>query len=91
MATLNVKILSPKQVLFEGQAKAVSSRNSLGNFDVLPGHANFITLLEGQRLTLHLEDGSDKFFDFPLAVLHCTSDQVTVYSEITSDFLAHLS
>lgn len=43
---LNVKIFSPTQTIFEGEAVSISSVNSVGKFDILPFHANFITLVQ---------------------------------------------
>lgn len=40
-----VKIFSPFEVFFEGEASALSSVNKSGPFDVLLDHANFISLL----------------------------------------------
>ena len=48
MDTLQVRIVSPKGEVFKGEATAVSSRNSVGNFDILPQHANFVTLEIGR-------------------------------------------
>lgn len=53
--TLNVKILSPTQTIFEGEALSVSSVNSAGKFDILPYHANFITLVQKSPVVLRLK------------------------------------
>lgn len=42
---LFVKISSPFEVLYEGAAYAVSAVNYTGPFDVLPHHANFLSIL----------------------------------------------
>jgi len=45
---LNVRVFwlpVSKEVFFEGEAESVSSENQLGKFDVLPQHANFISLI----------------------------------------------
>lgn len=52
---LNVKILSPTQTIFEGEAYSVSSTNSAGKFDILPFHANFITLVQKQPIFLRVK------------------------------------
>lgn len=43
---LRVTVKSPGQKLFEGTAEAVSSNNERGRFDILPFHANFISLIK---------------------------------------------
>lgn len=42
---LNIEIRSKRGLIFSGKAEAVSSRNETGKFDLLPLHANFITLI----------------------------------------------
>ncbi len=42
---LEVKLYSPFHVYFDGGAESVSAINEAGPFDILPGHANFFTLL----------------------------------------------
>lgn len=53
---LKVKVLSPNQILFQGLALSISSKNSFGNFDILPYHANFITLVQNQPITIRIKD-----------------------------------
>lgn len=52
---LNVKIMSPTQTIFEGQAFSVSSKNSTGAFDILPFHANFITMVQKTPILLRVK------------------------------------
>ena len=52
--TLTVKIISPTQTIFDGEAYSISSVNSLGKFDILPYHANFITLVQKSPIFLRV-------------------------------------
>lgn len=52
---LNVKIISPTQTIFQGQALSVSSANSTGKFDILPYHANFITMVQKVPIILRVK------------------------------------
>jgi len=52
--TLTVKIISPTQTLFDGEAYSISSINSSGKFDILPYHANFITLVQKVPIILRV-------------------------------------
>ena len=59
--TLTVKIISPTQTIFDGEAYSISSINSLGKFDILPYHANFITLVQKAPITLRVrKKGTDQ-------------------------------
>lgn len=40
-----VKIFSPFQVFYEGEAVSVSAKNKTGEFDVLAHHGSFFTLV----------------------------------------------
>lgn len=63
---LQIKIFSPYQIYYEGQAVSVSAKNKTGAFDVLSGHINFFSLLLAgdviintglQRLSVRIERG----------------------------------
>lgn len=43
--TMHVKVISPSQVFYEGAAESVSAKNKVGDFDILPNHAHFFSLL----------------------------------------------
>jgi len=63
--------------LFQERAAAVSSQNRLGDFDILPGHANFITLCFG-ILTIHTLEKKINF-QFERGVLEVSEDKVNVF------------
>jgi F0F1-type ATP synthase epsilon subunit len=43
---LHVIARSPFKVYYEGSAHSVSAANKVGDFDILPGHADFFSVLE---------------------------------------------
>jgi F0F1-type ATP synthase epsilon subunit len=43
--SMNVIARAPFNVYYEGPAIAVTATNSVGQFDVLPGHAGFFSML----------------------------------------------
>jgi F0F1-type ATP synthase epsilon subunit len=45
--TTSLKVIarSPFQVYYEGPAKVVSATNRVGKFDILPGHADFFSVM----------------------------------------------
>lgn len=71
--------MSPEEVVWEGQALALSSENSEGDYDILPGHANFMTLIKGTSVTLLLEDNKEESFTFEHAVLFFDEDKARIY------------
>lgn len=42
---LNVSARSPFEVYYEGAATSVTALNKVGLFDILPGHADFFSML----------------------------------------------
>lgn len=66
-------------LLWEGKAYAVSARNTQGEFDILPQHANFITMLKNQPIRISKEDGSMQTFKLTQAVLYVQNNTVNIY------------
>lgn len=85
METLTVKVISPQDVLYDGQALSISSKNVAGSFDVLPKHSDFITIVENQPIvvkTFNPPAGGDKLtFQFPLSVIYVHENKVTIYGK----------
>jgi F0F1-type ATP synthase epsilon subunit len=75
---LRVRIFSPNQTYYEGEALSLTARNATGPFDVLPGHVNFFCLIDQCRIVL---DAGYQKFEFPAnrGVLKVTNDAATVF------------
>ncbi|MBW7960204.1 hypothetical protein H3C65_01770 [Patescibacteria group bacterium] len=56
---LNLEVKSSEKVLFKGSVKAVSSINETGEFDILPFHANFFSIIKG-KIVITDEGGQKK-------------------------------
>jgi F0F1-type ATP synthase epsilon subunit len=78
---LHVKISTPTEVLFEGDASSVSSVNSQGAFDILPKHANFVTLVKGEPIAVRTEQ-RERQYSFKNAVIHTESSKVRIYGDV---------
>lgn len=85
--TLTLKILSPRQELFKGNAYSVSSVNSAGKFDILAEHGNFVTLVEKHPITIKLTDKKAITYAFPLAVIYARKNMVTIFTDIHLELL----
>lgn len=78
---LNVKVFwipLTKEVFFKGKAKSISSENPLGKFDILPRHANFITLIFNE-LTIITEKEEKISYKFKKGVLEVTENRVNIF------------
>ena len=76
-------------LLFQGQVEAVSSLNDKGPFDVLPQHANFITLIK-KFVTMHLPDKQEKRMELESGILKVRDNRVEVYLGILATGKANL-
>ncbi len=79
---LQVRIASPKEIIFEGEATSVSSINSHGKFDILPYHANFLTLIENTPIYVRKPNKETLSFNFPMAIIYNRESRVEIYTDI---------
>ena len=81
MSELQVRIVSPDSVLYEGPAASVVAPAWDGKVGILPGHAPMIALLGSGELSIdHPEDGSQRFF-VAGGVLKVEGDDLIILTE----------
>ncbi len=76
--SIKVQIFSLKGEVYNGQVMAISSYNETGSFDILPKHANFISIIK-EKLILHLDNKEKKEIPMELGVLKHFQDQTKIY------------
>lgn len=76
---LKVKIFSPTEVYFYGPALSVSASNDTGNFDILPQHHNFITLLNEGKIDIRQPNGENSVVEISGGVMHVKQNSVVVF------------
>lgn len=54
--SLTVIARSPFNVYYEGPALALSAVNKVGPFDILPGHADFFSVLSAGEITIEVKE-----------------------------------
>jgi F0F1-type ATP synthase epsilon subunit len=76
-----VKIFSPYQTYYEGDATSLSAVNRTGPFDILPGHISFFSLLTGGQVILNT---GFQLLEFQIArgILRVSGDQVTLFADV---------
>ena len=82
--SFTVRLQTPESLVWEGQALSLSSTNSAGRFDILPQHANMITIIEKQPIEIVTLNGNRKFL-FDKAVLAVKDNTVFIYANISAD------
>ena len=76
---LSVEIKSPEKEVWKGTAKSVSSINSAGPFDILPFHANFITIIENQAIKI-IGTSFKEEYKFENAIIYASNNNVFIYT-----------
>jgi ATP synthase, Delta/Epsilon chain, beta-sandwich domain len=80
--TMEVKVASPFNTYYTGQAFSLSGVNATGPFDILPEHHNFISLLEPCTLVIRTVGGEEQKIDISGGLIHVKADRVTVFLDI---------
>ena len=77
--TMHVKIYAPFIVYFDGPAASLSGMNDTGPFDILPGHKNFMSLLNLGLITVRRTGQPDFVIKITEGLMHVKADMVTVF------------
>ena len=81
MAELQVRVVSPDSVLFEGPAASVVAPAWDGRVGILPGHAPMIALLGSGELSIDLPGGGSERFFVAGGVLKVEGSELMVLTE----------
>ncbi|MBC7581639.1 hypothetical protein H7097_02090 [Aeromicrobium sp.] len=76
-----VKVYSPYKVYFDGLALSVSAASKTGNFDILPKHHNFITLLAPCDLVVRT-DKEEQVIPISGGIMHVKADDLVVFLDV---------
>lgn len=79
--SLDVTIISPEEVLFEGKAQSVSCHNPKGSFDVLYEHTNFMSMID-KKITIIDPNGGSREFPIEQALIQVKNNDVTILVNI---------
>lgn len=85
MALLNVRVVSPNKIVFEGEASAVVAPAWDGQVGILPGHAPMLALLGSGELSVERPGGGDDTFHVAGGVLKVERNVVTLLTEYAGD------
>jgi F0F1-type ATP synthase epsilon subunit len=70
-----------EKVLFQGEAKAFTSYNEKGLFDVLATHANFISIIN-RNFVIHKLDGEKSEIKINEGIIRVNKNEISVYMGI---------
>lgn len=75
---LTVIARAPFNVYYEGPAEVVTAVNKVGRFDVLPGHADFFSMLEACEVVVGT-DGDPVSFSISNGIITVRDNQVMMF------------
>ena len=78
---LEVRVVSPDRVVFEGEASAVVAPAWDGQVGILPSHAPMLALVGSGKLNIERPGGGSDAFHVAGGVLKVERDQVTLLTE----------
>ena len=77
-----MRIQTPESIVWQGDVLSLSASNISGPFDLLPQHANMITIIERQPIEVVTIAGNRKFM-FEKAVLAVKDGNAVIYANIS--------
>lgn len=77
MATIHIKIITPKKIIFEDDIESITVPSSQGEITVLPHHANLFSLLADGIVTVR-KSGSEEYFSIGSGYLETNGSNVTI-------------
>lgn len=80
---LSVIARAPFEVYYEGPAVVVSARNRVGNFDILPGHSDFFSILEPCEVAVRKTlDEEPVYFSIKSGIMTVRDDEVLLFADM---------
>ena len=75
---LMLVVKTPEKTIYEGEARAVTSVNERGQFDILAAHQNFITLIREQLI---ITDPAGEKQEIPVqsGVVRVHDNEITIF------------
>lgn len=80
---LSVVAREPFKVYYEGPAIRVSGQNRVGPFDILPGHADFFSVMSPGEITIEVKADEDPIsFKIASGIVSVRDNQVILFANI---------
>ncbi len=80
--TFSLIIRTRQDVVYDAEVEAVTSTNAAGDFDILPEHAYFISLVQ-RFITIHETAGRLKRYEIDQGIIYVQQNKVKIYLEKT--------
>lgn len=80
--TLHLIIKNREVTIFDGEVSSLTSYNELGRFDILPQHANFISLIQ-KEIIYRDKDHKEKGLNLTNGIIKVEDNKIFVYVGIS--------
>jgi hypothetical protein len=80
--SMNVHIYSPNTDYYDGLAFSLSATSATGEFDILPKHHNFISLLKACEVVIRTTDQGEKRIRISGGLIHIKADQAIIFLDV---------
>ena len=80
---MQLKIITPEQLLFDGEVDLIQVPGAKGTFEVLKNHAPIISTLVRGKVKIKTTSGTEEFFDIPGGVIQVKQNQIVVLTEMS--------
>lgn len=78
---MHVKVYAPFKVYYDELADSISAANDTGEFDILPKHHNFMTLIN--ECDIKVRSGEkEELIHIQKGIMHVKSDEVIVFLDV---------
>jgi F-type H+-transporting ATPase subunit epsilon len=78
---MNIEIVTPDTVIFEGEANLVQLPGIDGSFEILNNHAPLISVLKAGTIKIILVDKNTKTFDIKGGVVEINHNKLMILAE----------
>jgi len=78
---MHVKVYAPFKVYYDDLAESISAENDTGQFDILPKHHNFMTLINACDIVVRNGDKEEKI-TVQKGIMHVKADEVVVFLDV---------
>lgn len=79
---LKVDARAPFQIYYQGDALVVTATNKVGKFDILPGHANFFSVINPNSEVIIGTEKEDTRISVSNGIVTVKDDEVLLFLDI---------
>lgn len=76
--TLTLTVRTRDSLLYEGKVRSLTAHNDYGRFDILPGHSNYISLVDG-LISFVTDAGLDRNLRVQNALLTASANKISIF------------